>query len=131
MLMHPVLTCRILQVIKSNLLMHMSKSRQIIDDRYPTIQSNMNVAKFWWRYCCCCWVCSGTMAIWSSLFLFFLPIPYILKGCLNCLTKGQLISEQIYAVLNFPKMQQNIARISALASKMGQIKNVKAHYHPN
>ena len=42
--------------------------------------------------------------------------------------KGQLISEQIYAVLNFPKMQQNIARISALASKMGQIKQVKAHY---
>ena len=35
---------------------------------------------------------------------------------------GQLISEQFYAVLNFPKMQHNIARISALASKMGQIK---------
>ena len=46
-------------------------------------------------------------------------------------SKGQLISEQIYAVLNFPKMQRNIARISALASKMGQIKKVKAHYHPN
>ena len=45
--------------------------------------------------------------------------------------KGQLISEQIYAVLNFQKMQRNIARISALASKMGQIKKVKAHYHPN
>ena len=45
--------------------------------------------------------------------------------------KGQLISEQIYAVLNFPKIQRNIARISALASKIGQIKNVKAHYHPN
>ena len=45
--------------------------------------------------------------------------------------KGQLISEQIYAVLNFPKMQRNIARISALASKMVQIKKVKAHYHPN
>ena len=28
-------------------------------------------------------------------------------------------------------MQQNIARISAQASKMGQIKRVKAHYHPN
>ena len=35
-------------------------------------------------------------------------------------SKGQLISQQIYAVLNFPKMQRNIARISALASKMGQ-----------
>ena len=46
-------------------------------------------------------------------------------------SKGQLISEQIDAVLNFPKMQRNIARITALASKMGQIKEVKAHYHPN
>jgi hypothetical protein len=43
------------------------------------------------------------------------------------LSKGQLISEQICGVLNFPKMQQNIARISTLASKMGQIKKVKAH----
>ena len=47
------------------------------------------------------------------------------------LAKGQLITEQIYAVLNFPKMQRNIARISAVAFKMGQIKKVKAHYHPN
>ena len=47
------------------------------------------------------------------------------------LAKSQLISEQIFAVLNFPKMQQNIVRISALASKMGQIKKVKARYHPN
>ena len=31
--------------------------------------------------------------------------------------KGQLISEQICGVLNFPKMQRNIARISALTSK--------------
>mgnify|MGYP006888878399 CR=1 FL=1 len=45
--------------------------------------------------------------------------------------KGQLISEQICGVLNFPKMQRNIARISALVSKMGQIKKEKAHYHPN
>ena len=44
--------------------------------------------------------------------------------------KGQLISEQIYAVLNFSKMQQYIVSISALAFKMGQIKKVKAHYHP-
>ena len=41
--------------------------------------------------------------------------------------KGQLISEQIWGVLNFPKMQQSIVRISAPASKMGQIKKVKAH----
>ena len=45
--------------------------------------------------------------------------------------KGQLISEQICGVLNFPKCNKIIARISALASKMGQIKKVKAHYHPN
>ena len=49
----------------------------------------------------------------------------------NVFTKGQLISEQIKAVLNFPKMQGNIARISALASRMGQINSVNAHYHPN
>ena len=40
--------------------------------------------------------------------------------------KGQIISEQKCGVLNFPKMQRNIARISALASKMGQIKKIKA-----
>ena len=40
-------------------------------------------------------------------------------------SKGQLISEQIDALLDFPKMQQNIARISALASKMGQIEKSK------
>ena len=45
--------------------------------------------------------------------------------------KGQLISEQICSVLNFPKMQQYIARISALVSKMGQIVKLKAKYHPN
>ena len=58
--------------------------------------------------------------------LFIQPRSYI-----HVLTIGQLILEQIHAVLNFPKMQRNIARISALASKMGQIKKVKAHYHPN
>jgi hypothetical protein len=46
-------------------------------------------------------------------------------------TKGQIISEQNCGVLNFPKMQQNIARISALATKMGQIRKIKAHYHAN
>ena len=47
------------------------------------------------------------------------------------MSKCQLILEQIQAVLNFPKMQRNIARISVLTSKMGQIKEEKAHYHPN
>ena len=44
---------------------------------------------------------------------------------LDAVAKGQLISEQIDAILNFPKMQRNVARISALASKMGQIKKIK------
>ena len=44
-------------------------------------------------------------------------------------TKVQLISEQITVVLNFPKMQRNIARISDLASKMGQIKKIKAIFY--
>ena len=51
--------------------------------------------------------------------------------CKGHICKGQLISEQIYAVLNFPNKQRNIARISALASKIGQIKKVKAYYDPN
>ena len=38
--------------------------------------------------------------------------------------KGQTISE---SSLNFPKEQRNIARISALASKMGQIKKENAY----
>ena len=38
------------------------------------------------------------------------------------LPKGQIISEQNCGVLNFPKMQRIIARISALGSKMGQNK---------
>ena len=57
--------------------------------------------------------------IFRKLFLYTFPRD----------TKGQFILEQqIYAVLKFPKMQQNIARISALAFKMSQI---KAHYHHN
>jgi hypothetical protein len=46
-----------------------------------------------------------------------------------CTTKGQIISEQKCGVLNFPKMQRNIARISALPSKMGQIKKIKAFHY--
>jgi hypothetical protein len=52
------------------------------------------------------------------------------KGSFHLSAKGHLISEQIYAVIIFSKMQQDIARISALASKMGQIKKVKAHHLP-
>ena len=47
------------------------------------------------------------------------------------ITKGQIISEQKCGVLNFPKCNEIIARISALASKMGQIKKIKAIFIPN
>jgi hypothetical protein len=46
-------------------------------------------------------------------------------------TKGQIISEQNWGVSNFPKMQRNIARISALVTKMGQLRKIKAHYYAN
>ena len=46
----------------------------------------------------------------------------------GCTPKGQIISEQICGVLKVSKKQRNIARISALASKMGQIKIMKALY---
>ena len=45
--------------------------------------------------------------------------------------KGQIISEQNCGVLNIPKIQRNNARISALATKMGHIRKIKAHYHAN
>ena len=44
--------------------------------------------------------------------------------------KGQLISEQICGVLNFPKLQRNIARISALNSKMRKIKKTNQVFIP-
>ena len=44
----------------------------------------------------------------------------------NLRPKGQLISEYLFDVLNFPKKQQKIWQISALESKNGQIKKVKA-----
>ena len=45
--------------------------------------------------------------------------------------KGQIISEQICGVLKFSKKATNIARISALASKLGQIKKMKAIFYIN
>ena len=45
--------------------------------------------------------------------------------------KGQFISEQNCGVFNFPKMQRNIAGISALATKVVQIGKITAHYHAN
>ena len=46
-------------------------------------------------------------------------IMCIIEG-MKLFPTGQLISNQNYAALNFPKMQQNIPRISVLAPKMGQ-----------
>ena len=46
-----------------------------------------------------------------------------------CTTKGQIISEQKCSVLNFPKMNEIIARISALVSKMGKIKKIEANHY--
>ena len=60
------------------------------------------------------------MLVWRGDYLEFqVWVPHCSKKLFYF--KGQLISEQIHAVLNFPKMQRNIARISALASNMGQI----------
>ena len=39
------------------------------------------------------------------------------------------MSEQNCGFLNFPKSNEIIARMSALASKMGQIKKIKALYY--
>ena len=40
--------------------------------------------------------------------------------------KGQLISESLFCVIDFPKTQWKIWQISALDSKSGQINKVKA-----
>ena len=41
--------------------------------------------------------------------------------------KGQLISECLFDVLNFPKKQQKIRQIFALESKKRSIHKIKAH----
>ena len=43
--------------------------------------------------------------------------------------KGQLISECLFDVLNFPKKQQKIWQISALESKKWSNDKIKAHYN--
>ena len=45
------------------------------------------------------------------------------------LTKGQLISKAKFSFE--PKTERKYFCISALASKMGQIKKIMAHYHAN
>ena len=46
--------------------------------------------------------------------------------------KGQIISKQnCGALIFFKKYNESIARISAQATKMGQIGKIKAHYHAN
>ena len=43
--------------------------------------------------------------------------------------KGQLISEWLFDVLNFPKNQQKIWQISALEYKKWSNHKIKAHYN--
>ena len=45
--------------------------------------------------------------------------------------KGQLISKGNFSVFNQTKNERKHFCISALASKMGQIIKIMAHYHPN
>ena len=60
-----------------------------------------------------------------------LPFAFEVSHIYN-FTKGQIISEGNCGVLNFPKKPEIILRIfSTLASKMGQIKTIKACYHAN
>ena len=50
----------------------------------------------------------------------------------SCHAKGQIISEQNYGVLNFPKKQRNYCKDFCLASQisqMGQIRKIKALYY--
>ena len=49
--------------------------------------------------------------------------------CLFYQSKGQLISEEILVSSNLPKSKPFFVRISALASKMGQIKKIKGLYY--
>ena len=45
------------------------------------------------------------------------------------ITKGQLISECLFYILNFPKNQQKIWQISTLESKKWSNHKIKAHYN--
>ena len=51
------------------------------------------------------------------------------EQCDQVISKGQIISEQIYGVLDFPNSYRIIVRISVLATKMCQMIKIKAHYH--
>jgi len=64
--------------------------------------------------------------------LVLIIVYFIIGKTLLCIvpnSKGQIISIQKCGVIQFPKCKEIIARISALAFKMGQIKKVKAFYH--
>ena len=51
------------------------------------------------------------------------------EQCDQVISEGQIISEQIYGVLDFPNSYRIIVRISVLATKMCQMIKIKAHYH--
>ena len=65
----------------------------------------------------------------SSCNFIFIEIDVeLFKVCLF-FTKGQLISECLFDVLNFPKNQRKIWQISALESKKWSNHKIKAHYN--
>ena len=67
---------------------------------------------------------------YSRCFISINPQPFFKIRCFfNQITKGQLISECLFGVLNFPKKHQRIWQISALESKKWSNHKIKAHYN--
>ena len=58
-------------------------------------------------------------------------LPTLPRQQKTYLHKGQIFSEGNCGALNFPKTNEINEKISALASKMGQIKKMKALYYIN
>ena len=70
----------------------------------------------------------------NSMFFFqnlgnFVILPLQLDNLYFKSIKGQLISECLFDVLNFPKNQRKIWQISALESKKWSNHKIKAHYN--
>ena len=68
-------------------------------------------------------------------FVYKIVLTYCDKGNRGIkffdIPKGQIISKQNCGVLNFQKSNKIIVRISALATKMDHIRNMKARNHAN
>ena len=58
-------------------------------------------------------------------------LSWLNKTTINYNTKGQLISKGLVKVFICTKNERKYLCISALASKMGQIIKIMAHYHAN